>query len=287
MPEPDKPVLEVIAFTDPYCTWCWGSEPVLRHLKEVYGDQVRISFRMVGLVKDARHFQDPLNQIGGPEMYRQVAAHWREASRRHGMPVDADIFFDMKDEFKSTWPANIAYKAAELQDPVLAEKYLRRLREAAAAERLPIDRLDIQARLAEETGLDRSRLLEDIDRGIAEEAFMEDLAEAQQKGVTGFPTFVIRNRAGEEEVLHGYQGFREFEQAFAAIAGNRLTQRPIARSDRSILDFIRKYGKVAPREIAEVFSISIADAESWLERLLEERLLARRKAGNGWFYLPA
>lgn len=254
------PVLEITSYTDPYCTWCWGSEPVLRHIQEVYGDQVSIHFRMGGLVKDTRHFQDPLNQIGGPEMYRQVADHWREASQRHGMPVNAEIFMDMKDEFRSTWPANIAYKAAELQDRALAEKYLRRLREAAAAERQPIHRLDVQARLAEEVGLDRARLLEDIDRGVAEEAFLEDLLECQEKGVTGFPTFLIRNRAGEETVLHGFQGFHEFEHAFSMLAGDKLLPRPIGRSDQRLVEFVGKYGKVAPREAAEVFSESMAEA---------------------------
>ena len=51
-----KHTIEIIEYTDPYCTWCWGSEPVLRHLQEAYGDQLSIRFVMGGLVEDSRTF---------------------------------------------------------------------------------------------------------------------------------------------------------------------------------------------------------------------------------------
>lgn len=54
-----KKVLEIVSFTDPYCTWCWGSEPILRKIEEVYRKQVSISFVMGGLVEDIRNFSDP------------------------------------------------------------------------------------------------------------------------------------------------------------------------------------------------------------------------------------
>ena len=49
-------VVEIIEFTDPVCTWCWGSEPVLRKLETRFGEQVKISFVMAGLVKDITLF---------------------------------------------------------------------------------------------------------------------------------------------------------------------------------------------------------------------------------------
>ena len=61
--------LELLAFTDPVCTWCWGSEPVLRKLRRWYGDQLHIRYLMGGLVEDIRTFYDRANAIGGdPEL---------------------------------------------------------------------------------------------------------------------------------------------------------------------------------------------------------------------------
>lgn len=277
--------IEVIEYTDPYCTWCWGSEPVLRRIQEVYGDRVRIRFKMGGLVEDIRKFYDPFNDIGGENWYRQVAEHWLDASNRHGMPVDEGVWHDIKDEFRSTYPAGIAYKAAEFQDEELAKKFLRRMREAAAAEGEAIHRLEVQAALAEEVGLNRTRLLEDIKNGKAEKAFREDLFECRSKGVTGFPTFLLRNK-DKEVLLRGYQPFEMFELALKELGGGDYRPRNIEADETGILAFVRRYGKVAPREVAEVFNITPESATERLSRLKEKGLLREQKAGNGSFYSP-
>lgn len=280
-----KDVLKLIEYTDPYCTWCWGSEPILRKIQEVYGAQVQIGFKMGGLVEDIKSFYDALNEIGGPNWYGQVAEHWLDASRRHGMPVDAQVFYDIKDEFVSTYPANIAYKSAEFQDKERAKKFLRRMREAAAAERQAIHRLEVQTKLAEEVGLDAKKFVEDIKSGKAERAFREDVMEARMKGITGFPTFLIRTREGKEILLHGYQKFETFEMIFKKFAGSTLKAKRIEANEKSILAFVQKYRKVAPREVAEVFNLATESAMERLGRLKRKGFLEEQKAGNGFFYL--
>ncbi len=277
-------VLEIIEYTDPYCTWCWASEPILRKIQELYGNQVRIKFKMGGLVADIRQFYDSVNDIGGANWYRQVAAHWLDASERHGMPVDERVFFDLKDEFRSTYPANIAYKAAEFQNEDLAKKFLRRMREAAAAERQAIHRIEIQTKLAEDVGLDREQFTEDIESGKAEEAFYEDLLECRSRGIRGFPTFLIRNSNGQELLLRGHHGFENFELAFRKLAGDALKPKPVHADEQGMLEFIRKYEKVAPKEVAEVFDLAMESAMEWLRRLKDKGLLEEQKAGNGFFF---
>ena len=44
MNTPSDKMIEIIEFTDPVCTWCWGSEPVLRKLETRFGEQVKISY---------------------------------------------------------------------------------------------------------------------------------------------------------------------------------------------------------------------------------------------------
>jgi len=281
----DIPILEVTQFTDPYCTWCWGSEPVMRHIEESYGNQLRIGFVMGGLVKDATQFSDPLNHIGGPEMAEQVARHWEEASQRHGMPVDARVWIDMKDEFRSTWPANIAFKAAEMQDREKANRYLRRLREATAAEHQFIHRREVQSVLAQEVGLDHERLIRDIDSGAADAAFERDLAECREREVTGFPSFRIHKRDGEEIIFFGFQPYPRFVELFERLAASELQAREITADDASILAFVRKYGKVAPREVAEVFSLKMSETRERLDWLASAGKLGKQIAGNGWFFL--
>lgn len=280
-------VLELVEFTDPYCTWCWGSEPVLRRIGEVFGDQVRIGFRMGGLVEDIGRFYDPYNEIGGAGWYEQVVLHWRDASSRHGMPVDERIFYDIKDELRSTYPANIACKAAELQDAPMAKRFLRRMREAAAAERRAIHRIRVQADIAAEVGLDGRRFLADIRSGRAEKAFLKDLQECRLRGISGFPTFIISGGGGEERVLQGYHGFAAFERAFRELAGDRLKARRPVADNGAISAFVRKYGSAAPREVAEVFGLAPDAADRRLRDMARSGLLVGRRAGNGLLFSPA
>jgi putative protein-disulfide isomerase len=280
-----KAIVEIVEFTDPYCTWCWGSEPILRKLKWVFGDQIRVSYKMGGLVKDIKEFYDPLNRIGGEFWYLQVANHWLEASSLHGMPVDPKQFSEYHQEFTSTWPANIATKAAEIQNKELAWKYLRRLREAAAAEARPIHRLEEQLKLAKEVGLDEKKMKEDIESGKAYEEFMKDIEECQKRGITGFPTFLIRRLKDNFETIRvGYMNYSEFKKILEKITNKELKEKKIELSEKEALNFIKHYEKVATQEIAVLFDISKNEAFSFFTSLESKDLIESQKAGNDYFW---
>lgn len=277
--------LEVTEYTDPYCTWCWGSEPILRKIEEVYGDQVKISFKMGGLVADMSTFRDASNGIGGPKWYAHVADHWLDASHRHGMPVDGQIFFDLKDTNFSTYPASIAYKLAQFQDEALANKFLRRMREAAAAERGAIHRLDVQVELVEKVGLNPDQFTRDIESGKAREAFEEDLEERRKREVRVFPTFLIRNlRDNRELTLKSYQQFGNFVEAFRLLAGDAVQPDFTKASKDSIFAFVLKHTKVAPKEISEVFMIGEKEIDEYLVSFISNGTIQKIRVGNGYFY---
>ncbi len=276
-------LLKLIAFTDPYCTWCWGSEPILRRIQEVYGDQIEIQFIMGGLVKDVSTFHDHSNSIGGEQMMENIAEHWNDASHRHGMPVASEIW--LKDNgFTSTYPANIAYKAAEISDPPLVQKYLRRLREAAAAEGRFIHQTEVQSEIAQECGLNLEKFKAAITTGEAEKAFNKDLDFMRSLAVTGFPTFFIAPPQGVGVYLHGFQSFYSFEKNFEQLAPNSLTKQVIIPNEDNFIAFIAKYEKVATKEIAEVFTIPLDEAYEKLLRLVSENKISRTIVGNGEFW---
>ena len=229
----NQPPIELISFTDPYCTWCWGSEPILRQLEERYGSQLSLKFVMGGLVADMRQFQDPRAGIGGKDWYKQVAAHWLEASQQHKMPVDEQIYFDIKGEVFSTYPACIAVKAAQQQGDELGNRYLRALREATSAERKNIQQQEVQLQIALELGLDGQRFTNSINSGEAEQAFKDDLALCQQKGVKGFPTFLLKY--GDQEVmLRSFNRFQIFESWINELSNGQIK----AKSERCSSVFI-------------------------------------------------
>ncbi|RKZ81479.1 MAG: hypothetical protein DRR19_22225 [Candidatus Parabeggiatoa sp. nov. 1] len=279
----EKSYLEIVSFTDPYCTWCWGSEPILRQIQENYGEQIRIRFVMGGLVADIRQFNDPGAGIGGEQWYKQVAEHWAEASRRHKMPVDEQVFFDIKDDIFSTHPACIAFEAAQFQSAVLGKRYLRRLREGAAANRQAIQHFEVQVQLAEETGLDCDRFTKDIQSGAAEKAFQQDLQECRRRGVRGFPSFLLQY-AGEEILLRGYTPYQTFERWFQELSNDQLKPKNIqAGSSSAVFNFISRYGNVAPIEVAYVYHMNFEDAQKLLKEMAEKGLVSENQIGNNGF----
>jgi predicted DsbA family dithiol-disulfide isomerase len=277
--------IEILAFTDPVCTWCWGSEPVLRKLETYYGDAVHIRYVMGGLVKDIRDFYDNANDIGGdPERSNvQIARHWLEASARHGMPVRTEGFRLFSAETTSTYPQNIAFKAAELTDSKLAPRYLRRIREASASEARETGRKEVLIELANEAGLDVSTFIGHLNDGSAEKAFREDLETTRRYGVRGFPTFLF-SHAGKELLLRGYQDFRAVQSVIDTLTGGKVQARAPESGPEGVLAFLQRYGRTAPIEVATVFGLTLGESEKILTVLANERCIHRLVAGNGYFW---
>ena len=47
-PPGEDPPIEIVHFADPWCWWSWGLEPILQRLREVYGDNVQVTYKMGG-----------------------------------------------------------------------------------------------------------------------------------------------------------------------------------------------------------------------------------------------
>lgn len=262
--------------TDPVCTWCWGSEPVLRRVTETYRDQVEIEYVMGGLVEDFGTFRDPANGITEP---RDVAPHWEEAAARHGMPVDASVWTENPPD--STYPACRAYEAAALVAPDRADRYLRRLRAAVAAEGRDVSDRVVLRNLAAEVGIDVGAFDDALSDGRAERAFEADRAFARRHGARAFPSYRVE-AGGDEQWFHGFTRFEAFADAFRSVAPD-LTE----RDPRSLEAFARHYGRVATREVAEVYEMEDGKAIQVLRCLADDGVVSGRKYGSGYLWTVA
>jgi putative protein-disulfide isomerase len=280
-------VVEIVEFTDPVCTWCWGSEPVLRTLESRFGNQTKISYIMGGLVKDITSFYDNYNDIGGdPERSnKNIAKHWVDASNRHGMPVKIDGFKLFSKEQPSTYPQNIAYKAAQFQDETKANRFLRRIREASAAEAQQTNLTEVLVELVSEVGLDISRFLDDFSSGKAKAAFEEDLYTTAQHRAHGFPTFLLKY--GEKStLLRGFQNYNNFKAVINQLTNGEVKELKELPTEENVFEFIEKYNSLAPVEIKMAFDLSESEFEKIQNSLLEKQLITKKEAGNGYFITP-
>lgn len=274
---PQAAIVEIDYYTDPVCSWCWATEPTLKRLKEEYGDQVHITYKMGGLLESWHVFYDGLNDIGRAD---QVAPHWVDVSRRSGMPIDEKIW--LEDPPDSTYPASIAVKAAQRQGEASGEGYLRRVREMGLSERKNIERREVLIQAAQDVGLDVARFVQDLDDSATERAFREEMADARAQGISGFPTLVFRNRHGEALVLGGYRSYHTYELVLNRLAAGQLAR----HQPTDIAAFVARYGHVASQEVATVFRLSRDEAEQSLAELEVAGRVRRVAVANGLFWEP-
>lgn len=276
--------VEIVYFTDPYCSWCWATEPMLYRIRETFRDQIRIHYVMGGLVRDMAEFYDALNNIRTPA---QVAPHWRMVSERSGQPIDEGLWLELDDPHFSTWPACIAIRAAFLQGETVGERLLRRFRRAALTERRNISRRDVQEMLAREVeGLDLERWRADLENGRAEKAFQEDLEECYRYGVTGFPTLLFRYGgwvaipgAQRPVLVVGHRSYATYREILRRLAP-ALQEHP----PRDLLTLLTAYGPLTTRELAEIHGQDRETMRMEMERLEREGKVRRIPVPGGEFW---
>ncbi len=242
------PDVEIVYFTDPFCSWCWASEPALLALRERHRGRLSVRPVMGGLVRDMSDFHDVANGI---RTTAEVAPHWREVAERSGQPIDERVMLDITDPHWSTWPACVAVKAAELQGRGVGDRFLRRLRRAALTERAQAQRADVQLRLAAEVaGLDVARFEADLAGLAAAEAFRRDRAECAAYGASGFPTMLFRlagSTPADGILVGGHRALDVYERVVDELAPG-LERQPA----RSVAELLSDHGPLTTRELGVI-----------------------------------
>ena len=258
----NAPKVEILYFTDPFCSWCWAMEPVILKVQEVYRDQVRIRPIMGGLVEDMATFTDAANGISSTA---DVAPHWEEVAHRTGQPIDGSFMRANTDPHWGTWPACISVKAATLQGEALGDAFLRRLRRSAQAEGRNASSAEVYEAIAKSTpGLDLEAFKRAIADGSAARAFQEDRAIGAQVGVRAFPTFLVMNADPASKarpiLMGGARDFATFDRVLEQVAPDLA-----ARTPRPLTDLLEAYGALTTRELSELTGTPLSAMSAELE----------------------
>ncbi|MGI6217910.1 MAG: DsbA family protein [Coriobacteriales bacterium] len=281
--------VKALVFTDPYCSWCWGTEPMILTMMERYRDQLHMQYVFGGLIRDLDDFYDATNDI------RDAAAvepHWAMVSERTGQPIDEKLWRDIGEiRHFSSWPANVAGKAAFLQGEKQGFDYLRRLRRAALTERTIISNEEEYNRLAREVpSLDYDAFRAALDSGDAERAFQKDQETCAIWQAYGFPTILFyradvdvndvsalsRNNA---VYVGGHRSMDTYDAVIHKLVPDIKSYDP--RPEEELLEL---YGPMTDRELAQIFDRDTASELEVLGKLEEQGKISRseRVRGNIW-----
>lgn len=278
--------LMIYNFTNPYCIWCWASEPTLRKIEIEYGDQVEIYPYIGSLIPDLRIIQDPEAGIYAYDIgrsNRNFMERWQRHEGEIGMPIDVVDFELFNERRCSTMPTEIALEAARLTDESLLPQYLRRLREALFTEQVPVNDQDEYLRLAEEVGYDLDAFTEPLINGRARSYFHEGLETAEKYGVESYPTSILVWQDDEREeaiFLKGFVPFSAYASAIDTLSHGQTKAHPLPPTASSVKQLSEHYPLLATREIAVILGINDEEAEN----LAREAGLSRKSIKNSAFF---
>lgn len=273
-------------FTDPICVWCWATEPVFRALETHYPNQIEFRYITGGLVENIDDFSDPGNDInaGSDGANAQIISHWLESADRHGMPVKAEGFNLFSKEFPSSYPQNIAYKAAQIVDSQKADAFLRRIREATFTESKVTSDIDIQIELAKEVGLDIDKFIEAINSGEAMKKFKADLAITASSAVNVFPTFLVKTAQARQVIVKSFNTFEDFKEIISHLTDGALQPIEVTPSYEGLAKLMDKHPKLALEEVRQAFDFSTREeADKWIEQFVKDKRLTKELAGTSYF----
>jgi len=264
---PEKQI-QIVYFTDPICSSCWGIEPQLRKLKLEYGAQVDIEYRMGGLLPDWSY------NSGGISQPSDVAHHWDEVSVYYDMPIDGDVW--LEDPLESSYPPSIAFKAAQLQDKAKAQLFLREIREMVFLQKKNIAKWEHLAVAAQNVGLDVAQLKTDVE-GKAKTLFEEDLTMARAYSVSGFPTLFFIDAAGNKKVVHGSKPYAFYETAILKLDAT------IVKSEysKNWETLFAHYHSLTAKEFSVLSGNPREESETLLDKLTKAGKLNKLTTKNG------
>lgn len=274
-PSHSKEPIQIIYFTDPICSSCWGIEPQLRKLKLEYGHEINIEYRMGGLLPDWSY------NSGGISKPSDVAHHWDEVSRYYDMPIDGDVW--LEDPLNSSYPPSIAFKSAQVQDQDKALLLLREMREMVFLKKKNITKWEVIEQAAKKVGLNTDKLKSDL---ISEgkKLFEEDLQLAKKYGVRGFPTLLLLDSSGVNNIIYGFKPYDQFELALKNMRPDITKKNYEKNWDKLFL----KYNSLTAREYSELSGVSRAKSEQILNDLVSSGKLTKHQTKNGaiWMSIP-
>ena len=276
--------LIITQYTDPMCIWCYGLEPALRKVELLLGNDVEFHNIMGLLVGDVKEIigDGPFAAMKYEQLRAQMTAHFHDAANRSGMPISAEHMKTHKAEDVTSLYMSLAYEAMKQHSEETANKYLRRMREAAHSDDMIAQRPEVLAELATEFGFDKDEFEKDILGEDARKALDIDLRISHADGVRSFPTMKIRY--GDREVMvNGYMPYEQLKRIIEEVSEGKIELKDVEATPEAMAAFISKYKRVAAKELAVAFSLDDKSLNEAVDLLLASGLYEKQARGTSYF----
>lgn len=178
---------QLIYFSDPMCSWCWGFSPVIAEVQARFGFALPIRLIMGGL-------RPGTTMAMTDEARVELRGHWREVTEATGQPFGEQALATPGFVY-DTDPAARAVVVLRRTAPGKALAFLAALQRAFYVDGIDVTNAAVLADFAELFGMNCASFAAAMETDEAKQETWRDYAISQKAGVTGFPTLVMGPRA--------------------------------------------------------------------------------------------
>ncbi len=265
--------IQITDFTDPVCPFAWSAEPSRLRIEWLYGDQIELRPRMVGLSDDVE-----VMAASGltPAMLARGAAMLAAA---HHMPMETGE----RSRLAASVPGCRAVVAVRLNEPEKEQAMLRALRIVNFAGEL-VDEVPTLRHAAQRAGVDPDELERWLADPDTEATLREDMRAARAPSPEGLalpgklakdadsasgyrytcPSWELVHDGRRMATVPGFQPTAAYEVAIANLAPE-LTRRDDPEDVGEVLRWADQ--PLASAEVAAVCGLTVDDARERLEQV--------------------
>jgi predicted DsbA family dithiol-disulfide isomerase len=268
--------IEITEFTDPACPFAWSAEPARRRIEWLYGDQIELRPRMVGLSEDP----EAMAEKGLTTAMLAMGAARLAAA--HHMPMHTGE----RERLAASVPACRAVVAVRLNEPARERAMLRALRVGGFSGEL-LDEAATHRHAAERAGIDPDELERWLTEPDTEAALRDDMraARAPMPEAVALPDKLASDpdsetgyrytcpswelvRDGRRAAVPGFQPTTAYEVTIANLAPE-LTRRQDPSDVSEVLEWADE--PLATAEVAEVCGVELNEARTQLSQVAAEQ----------------
>ena len=280
--------ITLTTFTDPMMGLSYECEPIFRKLETHFAGQIEFKYSMGLLVRNVYELCDCNELAQSPALglhhyNARLAKSYESEESISGLPINMDGFCLFSTEETSSLPLNLAYKAAQLTAPELADRFLYNLRYATIVDTRPTTKLEEILKVVRQTGINEKQFLQHYQDSSAETALDCDLTRMHALGIHTLPAYLLQYD-GKQMVIKQLIGYDTFVAAIRQISDGCIYPQSVMQSLQSVSQLLEQHPLISPIEVREALDFhSIDDVRQFIQPLIDSREITIRDVKRGWF----
>lgn len=280
--------ITLTTFTDPMMGLSYECEPIFRKLETHFAGQIEFKYSMGLLVRNVYELCDCNELAQSPALglhhyNARLAKIYESEESISGMPINMDGFCLFSTEETSSLPLNLAYKAAQLTAPELADRFLYNLRYGTIVDTRPTTKLEEILKVVRQTGINEKQFLQHYQDSSTETAMDSDLTRMHALGIHTLPAYLLQYD-GKQMVIKRLIGYDTFVAAIRQISDGCIYPQPVMQSLQSVSQLLEQHPLISPIEVREALDFhSIDDVRQFIQPLIDSREITIRDVKRGWF----